>query len=60
MKTVLWIVAAFAAYEAVKVATTGSDIFYGAYPIPQQSRTQPTLEWAAGAAVAGYLATRAQ
>lgn len=57
MKTLLLLVAAFAAYEAYKVATTGTDIFYGAYPIPANEREMPTLEWAAGAAAAGLLAT---
>lgn len=56
LKLALWAIAGFAAYEAYSVATRGTDVFYGAYPIPTQARPVPTLEWGTGAAVAGYLA----
>lgn len=53
MKLLLLALAGFAAYEAYSVATTGTDIFYGAYPLPADQRERPALEWAAGALALG-------
>lgn len=57
MTTVLWLLAAFAAYEAVSVATTGKDVFYG-YPVSGQQQQTATLEWGGGAALLALLAAR--